>query len=71
MNPEGVIEELRLERSLWSTLKKEIRFARSHEFATKMAKIDRSDPFTYDRVFNSMMNNYTTPDDYRKIVAKR
>lgn len=71
MSSEGRIEELRLERSYWATLAKDKRLAQAHEMADKMSKQDRSDPFVYNRVYSSLMGNFTTPGDYRKQLSKR
>lgn len=71
MNTEATLEELRLERHLWSMLDKDKRQARTHDITGKIARANRSDPFMYDRVFTHLMTNITTPEDYRNQLKSR
>ena len=65
MNPSRVIEEMVVERQLWIHATKEFRDLEIHKVASRMAKSDKSDPFTYNRVFAHLKNNIKVPRDFK------
>lgn len=66
MNTPQQFESLVLERAAWINSTKDHRQRTTLQMARKMSNIDKSDPFTFDRVMSHLENNMATPDDFRK-----
>ena len=66
MNSEQALKELQIERQAWKNASKAHRNEQIHLICSRMAKVDRNDPFAYDRAYTHLTNNISTPDDYRK-----
>jgi len=66
MNSPQRLEVLVMERQAWANATADHRNRTMRQIARRMMKIEKSDPFIYNRVMSSLKNNMTTPADYEK-----
>lgn len=66
MNNDATIADMVLERHVWMQKPTVERERVSHDLASRMKRVNRSDPTIYDRTYSHLMSGVMTPEDFKR-----